>query len=66
MGEIKTYSYCFDLADCGQRQVPMDCENVHSGDSEDSEDSGVPQMQPEEVHDLSSLNDWFYEMTEDE
>jgi hypothetical protein len=58
--EVKTYSYYFDLAGCGQRQVPMDCENVHSGDSE------APQKQPEEVHDLSSLSDWFDEMTEDE
>lgn len=55
-----TYSYCSDSAGCGQHQVLMDCENVHS------EDSGAPQKQPEEAHDLSSLNDWVDEMTEDE
>lgn len=60
--EVKTYSYCFDLAGCGQRQVPMDCENVHFGDFGDS---GAPQKQPEEVHDLSSLSDWFDEMTDE-
>jgi hypothetical protein len=37
----------------------MDCENVHS------EDSGAPQKQPEEAHDLSSLNDWVDEMTDE-
>lgn len=60
MNRVKTHSYCSDSAGCGQRQVPMDCENVHS------EDSGAPQKQPEEEHDLSSLNDWLDEMTEDE
>ena len=55
----KTYSYCSDSAGCGQRQVPMDCENVHSGGS-------APQKKLEEAHDLSSLSDWFDEMTEDE
>lgn len=38
----------------------MGCENVHSGDS------GAPQKQPEEARDLSSLNGWVDEMTEDE